>query len=240
MRMTLIVLLTLCAIVATAGLAAAQPPPPPPEATDGQPPEFGESRELMEQVMITRLTRRLELTDEQSMMLMRHFAEMRELRQSLQQERMKVMRELRGVLQEQKDEAALMALMEQLEQLENQINELNLESRRSIDGLDLNVWQKAKLELFMSEFQGEMRRVLQRAQGEGPMGARGQMMGPNGRPGMAPGQGRPGRPMMDDPDRPRGPYQDGRGEGRGQRPLNMQNNPRRSGPPEPPPEQPLQ
>jgi len=210
----------------------------------------------MEQVMITRLTRHLGLNDEQSLILMRRFGDMREQRMNLQRERMEVMNELRKVLEEEKDENALNELTGHLDALEIRGNELEQESRHVVEELDLNVWQKAKIKLFLSDFQDEMRRVLQQVQG--PRGPRGPMMGDPDMPGppFGPRMGDPDRPgpphgkMMGNPDVPRGPGapgdgmrrpRDGRGgDGPGQRPPNMPNRPRRSGAPEPPPEPPAQ
>ena len=118
----------------------------------------------MEQVMVTRLTRNL-TNDEQSLIIMRRFAEMREQRQTLQRERMEVMRDLRNVIKEEKDEGALTELMERLKHLDNRSRDMEMESRNAVEGLDLNVWQRAKIELFMSDFQNEMRRILQQVQG---------------------------------------------------------------------------
>lgn len=282
MRKISVLVMAACMLLIAVPYAGAQPPPPPPDqmqnppppppgmgTMDGPPPpDFGESRELMEQVMVTRLTRNLGLNDEQSLILMRRFAEMREQRQTLQRERMEVMRDLRNVIKEEKDEGALTELMERLKHLDNRSRDMEMESRNAVEGLDLNVWQRAKIELFMSDFQNEMRRVLQQVQGN--RGPHGPMMGDPDMPGPPYGPrmgdpnapcpmmgdpdmpGPPPGPMMGNPQGPRGPGAPGdamrrprgngpgQGPGPGQRPPNMPNRPRRSGPPEPPPAPPAQ
>ena len=243
MRTTLVALLSLCAFAGVVGAAAAQPPGPPP-GLNVPPPDRAESRELMEQVMLTRLSRRLELSDEQSLMLMRRFSEVREQQQALRQRRSEVLRDLRGVLREKTDKAALERLMTQLKEIDHQIAASHQEVRNAAVGLDLDIWQQASLEVFMSEFEGQMRRIVQQVRGDRPgMGPpHGEMMDAPGRPGMRRDQ------MQDDLDRPRGPERldeglrrrprEGRQEGApGQRPPRMPDRPRRSDRSESPPEE---
>ncbi len=164
---TLSVALTLL----TVGTAFAQPTPPPPPPPAGPPPPlppgeaFGESRELLEQVMMTRLSRQLGLSDEQSLLLMRRFSELREQQQELRRERAEVMRELRGVVKKEQDEAALKQLMERLDGLNKKLAASNQDIRGAAKDMNLTVWQQAKLEIFLGEFEGEMRRIVQQARG---------------------------------------------------------------------------
>ncbi|NLV45971.1 MAG: hypothetical protein GXY07_15895 [Candidatus Hydrogenedentes bacterium] len=187
------------------GKAPAPPPGPGKGGPPMPPPEISEeNRRLLKQVMVSRLSRDLGLNDEQSLLLMRRFDELQNRQRELQRERAEVMRRLRQVLKQQEDEAALHRLMERLEELKRQSAASEETIRRSFDGMDLNVWQKAKIELFINDFENQLRRIVQQAR--------------NGRPGQEkmapgfpprpprdanrPGPQRPGRPPQDAPKPP--------------------------------------
>jgi len=164
------------------------PPPPPgdPEAVSPAPsPEVVEqNRDMMRQVMVSRLTRDLGLSDEQSLLVMRRFGELDDRQLELRQQRLSIMRKLRPVLKQQRDEAALEHLMKELDSVNQQSAASEQTLRSTFDGMNLNVWQKAKLELFLSDFENQIRRIVQQAQGR--------------HPGMAgPGPARPGGPLRD-------------------------------------------
>lgn len=217
------------ALVTASGLVFAQPPGPPPGGPPGPPPgqmgagppmpppgQFGdgppmpppemtaENRELLEQVMVGRLSREMDLTDEQSILFMRRFGDLRKQQQELRQERMEIMRELRPVLKKQEDEAALDRLMGRIEALNERSAAAEQTIRDSFSDLNLNIWQKAKLELFLSDFENQMRRIVQQAHG-GRMGPdRPGQLREGGRPVDGPRRQGPGAPGDGPPqDRPR-------------------------------------
>lgn len=178
---SLIVLIALAVLVLTAGTALAQlesdpvEPEKAPQKKQQQaqdpgnapaaPEQVAESRELLEQVMVTRLSKRVGLTDEQTVELMRRASEIRETQQKTRQQRGEVLRKLKAIIKQEQDETALTALMKQLESLNQQIKPLPEEMRTVLDGFNLSVWQQARFEVFLSEFDGEMRRVMQQARG---------------------------------------------------------------------------
>lgn len=184
------------------------PVPPPGPGTGGPPippPEISEeNRRLLKQVMVSRLSRDLGLNDEQSLLLMRRFDELQNQQRELQRERAEVMRRLRQVLKAQEDEDALHRLMERLEELKRKSAAGEETIRRSFDGMDLNVWQKAKIELFISDFENQLRRIVQQARNKRP----GQEKMEPGFPPRLPrdanrsGPQRPGRPPLDAPQPP--------------------------------------
>ncbi len=155
-----------------------------------------ENREMMEQVIASRLSQNLGLTDEQSIVFMRRFGELGKQQRQLRMERQKVIRELRKVTKQENDEKALNHLLGQLEDL----NRRGIESEDAIRGafkdMDLNIWQKAKVELFLIDFQDQMRRIVQQARNKrGPA----EGLGPEGpRPHPRPLDGPPRRPRPAD------------------------------------------
>lgn len=132
------------------------PPAPPQEITE-------ENRKMLQQVMVSRLSMDLGLTDEQSIIFMRRFAELEEQQRALRRERAEIMRKLRPILKDQRDEDALHRLMGRLEEVNRKSAASEETIRRSFDEMNLNVWQKAKVELFLSDFENQVRRIVQQA-----------------------------------------------------------------------------
>lgn len=167
--------------------AVAQPPEALPtetlqDAPPGPPPQLvEENRDMMQQVMVSRLTRDLGLNDEQSLLVMRRFGELGEQQRELRRKRMAVIQKLRPVLKRQQNEEALKQLMNELEGIKRESAASEQTLRKAFEDMNLDIWQKAKVELFLNDFESQMRRIVQQAQGR--------------RPGMAdPRQGRPGPP----------------------------------------------
>ena len=136
------------------------PPAPPQEITE-------ENRKMLQQVMVSRLSMDLGLTDEQSIIFMRRFAELEEQQRALRRERAEIMRKLRPILKDQRDEDALHRLMGRLEDINRKSAASEETIRRSFDEMNLNVWQKAKVELFLSDFENQVRRIIQQARNGG-------------------------------------------------------------------------
>jgi hypothetical protein len=155
-------------ILAVAPAFAAEPAPPEKgkgkgEAKAADEARAIESRNLLEEVLMARLTRELALNEEQTVLMVRHLAEFRDKMAGLRRERMVLARELRQAVREGKDEAAIGELLEAVVAHE----EKAAVARREIvdfDGFELTTWQKAKLYLFIVDFEGDMRRLLKQAQ----------------------------------------------------------------------------
>lgn len=140
---------------------------PAPEKTGGETPgreeRSTESRKLLEEVLMARLTRELALDEEQTVLMVRHLAEFRDNMAALRRERMVLSRNLRQAVREGKDEEAIAKVLEEVVAHE----EKAAEARREIvdfDGFELTTWQKAKLYLFIVDFESDMRRLLKQAQ----------------------------------------------------------------------------
>ena len=152
------------ALAATWTAAQAQEKPPPPEAPGVQvppppiPPDGkaskrpgahmgkdgnqAKAREMLEQVMIARLSSELKLNDEQSVVLMRRFTESREEKQSLNREHTEAMRALRGIVDQNKDEAALNECLARLRDIDTKLASHRQRLQETM-GADLSPWQKA-------------------------------------------------------------------------------------------------
>lgn len=120
------------------------------------------TRELLEQVMIARMSRELALDDEQTVLLVRRFSEFREQIRERQRRRAEMARDLHDELRKSKDNADIQAKLEVLMAFDAETEQL----RRGVfdaAGADLTPWQRARLYLFVGEFESEMRNLLQQA-----------------------------------------------------------------------------
>ena len=173
-------------LMAIPGVAAAQPGPPPPEETaaDRPPPGDGgrfsrggpreehrftdemgnpvDPRELLEQVMTARLSKELALDEQQTVTLVRRFSEFREEMHSFRMERMRLLRELRTVTRNAQDEEAINATLKALLELDETVARANRNLFETASS-SYTPWQRARLYIFMSEFENDMRRMVQRA-----------------------------------------------------------------------------
>lgn len=121
-------------------------------------PEELRAREYVEDVMMARLSKALDLDDEESLLLMRRFKEHREESMRLFRERQQNINALREAL-EAEDEAASVEVLETLLRLDKALSDhrqdLILEP-----GLELDRMQRARLYVFLADFEEGMRRIL--------------------------------------------------------------------------------
>ena len=185
--------------------APAPPPPPPgpvnPDLQAGKPgrpernnrPQPNRSRrggKMLEQVMLAQLSEELELSDEQTVLMVRRFMDFRNKRNDLRRERENLMNSLRQAIEGDASDPRLEELLNRIrdlhEALIRQLRELYEDLSR-----DLNVRQRAKLFLFLEGFDAEVQQMLRRAaeQRLGPP-----MPPPRGEPHPATGMMPPGPP----------------------------------------------
>ncbi|NLV40270.1 MAG: hypothetical protein GXY15_03450 [Candidatus Hydrogenedentes bacterium] len=192
------------------GPAAGPPPPgiaPPGPAPQKRPGAAREARgrEMLEQVMVARLSEDLGLSDEQSVLMVRRFSQFRKETQQLQKERAETVRELRQTaLKGDADPGAVAPLLERALQLNEKIA---LQRQRLFHAMaeGMDPVQQAKLLLFLDEFEGQMRQVVKTAQERRAPGPPDRMGPPPGvQPGPPPPPGAP-RPHKQGDRTPPGP-----------------------------------
>ncbi|MBI4557421.1 MAG: hypothetical protein HY706_07555 [Candidatus Hydrogenedentes bacterium] len=207
---------TVC-IGAGSSVYAQDPPPPPPGENPGfAPPEGpvprdmhkpfappghegwkdGDIKEMIEKLWMVRLTEQLGLNDEQTVLVIRRAKDHREQLRKLAEQRQQLLRELKESVRAGGPEADIQNKLEALAQHDRESVERRWRAfEATAEGL--NATQRAKLYVFISEFDNDMRRLVQKARErmsgrmmrpqDGPMG-----FGQPGQPGMAP---QPGAPM---------------------------------------------
>ncbi len=180
MKFSRLVVLVSCLAVA-APLALAQPEPgrpgPPSWGPRGGGPMHGmgpgrmgpmgdlgsqDVRELVETVMLARMSRELELDDEQAVLLIRRFEDTKERIAELSEERSEAMEELRASIRDEEAEGVIGEKFERLVGLDTELAEAKLKAVTEV-GEGFTVTQRAKLYVFVQEFDGEMRGLVDRA-----------------------------------------------------------------------------
>jgi hypothetical protein len=201
MRTKLIAIALLCG-VAWAWTACGQEPPPPPPAPEEMegPPLAGpeedqpvlppspederDIRDLVQMVMIARLAKALDLTDEQTILMTRRIEKFREESEAIAKERRELARDLRQSIRANAPEDEIAAKFKALVAQDEQIAKQKGASFEELSQ-GLSTAQQAKLYIFLSDFQGELRRLVHRARQRGGFGG--------GMPGAPFGEG-PGGP----------------------------------------------
>lgn len=136
-----------------------------------------ETRQLLEQVMIARLSKELALDDEQTVLLVRRFAEQKQEIVSLNRERQTRMRALSAAVDEGKDEDLIEERLAAVRDIDTKLHIAKTATLESL-GEGLTSWQRARLYLFLMQFESDMKRLLQQARersqpaGEGRPGRR--------------------------------------------------------------------
>jgi len=211
MRMRIVVITVLCAL-AWACVADAQPGPPGrPEGGPGGPRpgmmmrhrmmgpeglEDWDAKELVEMLMMARLSRDLGLDDEQTVVLVRRFEELKEKTEGLKKEQDEAMEALQKSIQAGAPDEEIDTKLRNVIELEKKLAGLQVGLITSADGLTST--QRAKLYIFMKKFNEDMRKMVQRAQQRRGMALRGMGMNMGGTD-AAPG--RPQGPPADMPER---------------------------------------
>jgi len=197
--------LALCAALLFAGAMAApallaqEGPPPPhtphggPEPGEGGPrgpgrsggdgPMGGPGGEFFAEVMMARLSDELELSDEQTVLMVRKFSGLRDQVRDLRKERAQAARDLELQLQSASPDAA--KAQEQLDKVIGLDQQIRDERQKVFEemGANLDAVKKAKLYLFLDQFEADMRRMI----GEARERFRGGRPDGNGPPPRHPG-----------------------------------------------------
>ncbi len=121
------------------------------------------TRDLLEKVMMARVSEELSLDDGQTVVLVRRFGEIRGQLAELRRERKVTQRQLAEAVKEGQDGAGIEAKLNAV--LAADIAESQArQDLLAYVGEGLTAWQRAKLYLFIVDFEADIRRMLMRAQ----------------------------------------------------------------------------
>ncbi len=157
----------------------------------------------MEHVMMARLSKELDLDDEQTVLMVRRLADVKEQTEKAKRKRMRLMREIHETASEDRNDPGIGAKLDSLIATDRELIEARFEAfEKASEGLD--DWQRARLYVFVQEFDSDMRRLVSRARDRYLEGR-----GGHGRD-KADDSGRPPLRDRDNSDRP--PRNDGFGQ----------------------------
>lgn len=121
-----------------------------------------EIREMVTTVMMARMSRELELTDEQTVLMVRNFAELRDTLSKLGEERGDLIETLREKVDNNAPEAEIVPLLNRLMAVDDDRDAARRDTYAKA-GADLTIAQKAKLYIFVQDFEWHMRRLIMKA-----------------------------------------------------------------------------
>jgi hypothetical protein len=184
-----------CALAIVATGAYAQPRFEGGGGPDARPFLDNEARELLEQVMLARLSRELDLDSEQTVLMVRKYAAFREQVAALREKRTALAGDLREAVKAEAGDARVARLLDNLRAADEEIARARLTIYDEISA-DLTTQHKAKLYLFIAEFENQLRKWVMRMH-RGRMGMPPEEdrhePGRVGPPPHAPGEPGPGR-----------------------------------------------
>jgi len=137
-----------------------------------------DTRDMIEDLRIVRLTKELNLTDQQLAKLLPRMREMQAARQEFQQKRVGLIKDMDDQLNGMASEKDLQAKLSEMDKLENDFQSKERESRKVMLG-QLSVEQQARFFVFQEKFEREIRELIRGVRG-------GQQPGMGLQPGMGP------------------------------------------------------
>ena len=154
--------------------------------------------ELLQQVMVARLSQELALDDAQTVLIVRRFMGYQQEMREARRERAKNLRDLREALRTNAAPEQAEAKLSALIAFDQQMAALR-ETHFKAMSVDLTPWQQGRLYIFLSEFENELRQMLQRAKEHTAQAGKRPMRGPVRKPGPHPGQSGPSAETDDAP-----------------------------------------
>ncbi|HUW61952.1 MAG TPA: hypothetical protein VMZ06_13210 [Candidatus Bathyarchaeia archaeon] len=139
------------------------PPPPPPPGVDRV--SDGELSELIQSVMAAKLSRELGLNEEQTVLMVRRFSEFREQLNGMKRQRQDKMKALRAALRDRLPDEHIETALQDLIAHDLKTLEMRKDAYQKAAG-NLSTSQRAKLYVFISDFEGDMRRLIQKARAQ--------------------------------------------------------------------------
>lgn len=163
MKTQWILVLALSAMASFSASAQA-PQPSPKEDGDAKAPiaKKAEVRQLIEEVMIARITKDLALNDEQTILIVRRFAEYRDKAREARQQRKKLVDEMKEALRTTENPAPVEEKLKAILALDTQIAQNRTQAFETM-ATSLTPQQRGKLYLFLADFENELRRMVQSA-----------------------------------------------------------------------------
>jgi Spy/CpxP family protein refolding chaperone len=144
------------------GMGMGMPPVGGPSRQAPQGPRAEELRHLMETIRMVRLTRELGLNDEQTVLVVRRIEDLKQRERELARRKEEVMRELRESVRAGAPDERIQDLLNEAINVDREMAEIKIHAVNEFGDL-LSPTQRAKLYLFTSDFNKDMRNMIERA-----------------------------------------------------------------------------
>lgn len=144
--------------------------------------------ELVELVMMVRLSQELDLSEERTVAMVRRFQELKGRQKELGERRQKAAKELKEAVKIQESDEVVQGKLDALMALDSELVTMRQKAFEEVSA-ELTTMQRAKLYVFLQEFEGQMRRLIEKARQRRGMDR-------EARPGAS--EGAPGRQGRDE------------------------------------------
>ena len=123
-----------------------------------------DARNLVETVMMVRLTETLHLDDEQSVVMVRRLRELKQEMMAMRRARGDLYRDLKNALRDDPDGTAIPVKLDALLEYDRKLETFKQDRLQDLSE-GLTTAQRAQLYIFLCEFENDMRHLIHRAQG---------------------------------------------------------------------------
>lgn len=144
--------------------APQKPAAQPAKAAQDNPPnaDGGKTKQLVQEILMARLAHELVLNDEQTVIMLKRFTEYRAQLDMFKKERLELIRALRTSVSAKEADTAIETKLKALAAHDVKVAEYK---KNLYDGASegLSMPQRAKLYIFLSDFESDMRKLIQKA-----------------------------------------------------------------------------
>lgn len=161
MRTLAVTLVLACGILAAATAFAQAPRPMRDGPGPGSKPRASrEVQELVETIMAARLAKELGLNDEQTVVMVRRLAEFRDEMNALKRKRAGLLKTLKAAIRDEEPDETITAKLDELMAHDMKLLKFRKGAYDKV-GPELSAAQKARLYVFLADFETEMRQLIQ-------------------------------------------------------------------------------
>ena len=162
MRIVAVVLCCSFGLVSTAWAQEQAPKPAGADLSANRGGDDRDTREMVEMILAAKLAKELELNDEQTVLMLRRLSEFREQVSASRKQRQEILKALKAGVKAGEPDAQIEAKLNELVVQDVKMAEFRKTAyEKACEGL--SIAQRAKLYVFLNEFENDMRKLVQQA-----------------------------------------------------------------------------
>lgn len=119
-------------------------------------------QQLVELVMMVRLSQELDLSEERTVVMVRRFQDFKERQKEVSVKRQQAAKDLKEAIKTQASDDVIKGKLDALMAMDNELVAMRKKAFEEVSS-DLTTVQRAKLYVFLQEFEGQMRRLIEKA-----------------------------------------------------------------------------